>query len=332
MAKKTESKAVSIPGMGAVTLSTSTTSALAKTHPNKAVINTVMSKINTQMSKRYGGSVALQWLADLPEKTVFSTGIAHLDSLLNGGLSHGSLVHLYGKAQSGRTSLALSLAGQADSVLYIDGGRKITLEWARQFGGHGDYIIAQPECLEEAFELARYMINAGTQLVILDSLPILPVSRELEETNYLKNTGMAQTAGFLARKLPVLKPLLYEKQATLVIINDLRANTNAMPFGEQYHTFGGLALPSFADTALVVARKSWMKQTIAGEEAVIGHELVYQVIKSGHSAPQQSGGCPLIFNKGFIPYDQLKDVKKELIEESVSVQEIEDDLKGDSDG
>lgn len=321
-----------IPGLATpVTISAETQRALTKTHPNRAVVSTIMSKINTQMNKRYGGSgPALQWLVDLPEKTVFSTGIDHLDGLLHGGLAHGSLVHIYGKAQAGRTSLALSIAGQADSVLYIDGERKVTLEWARQFGGHGDYIIAQPACLEEAFELTRYMLNAGTQLVILDSLPSLPALRETDETDYSKNTGMAQTAGFLSRKLPVIKTLLYEKQATLVIINGVRANINAMPFGEQFHTFGGLALPAIADTALLVARKSWIKQTVAKEDRVIGHELVYQVIKCSHAAPQQSGGCPLVFGKGFVPYDQLKDAKKELIDDEVSVQEIADDITGGS--
>lgn len=306
------------------------------TKPSTVTHSQIITQLIAQLNKQLGWT-ALARLTDLPKRQHISTGITHLDGLLNGGYPAGCVLEIFGQKQSGKTSLALSIAGQRDSVLYIDGERKITPEWAQKFGAHGDYVIAQPTCLEEALELTKIFLQAGTNLVVIDSLPSLPSRKEVEEKNFDKNTGMAHTAGLLARKLGVLNNLCHEMGGNLLVVNQLRANTNAMPFGEQYHTFGGLMLPSIASVRISVARKSWLKHEKLG---VFGHELVYLVDKSSVSAPRQGGDIPLVFAQGFVPADQLPAVRSQLllsqkagtydkvvVQAEYTVEEIESELE-----
>ena len=293
---------------------------------------TVLDGLLADLNMKYKGQV-VQWLSDTLDKDRFSTGIDHLDMLLGGGIPKGCIVEIFGLKQSGKTSLALTMAGQCESVLYIDGERKITKAWAELFGAHGEYVIAQPSCLEQALELVRHFIHSGTQLIIIDSLPSLPSRKEQEETNYDKNTGMAHTAGILSRKLGVLNNLCHEMQATLVIVNQLRANVNAPPFGEQYHTFGGLMLPSIAAVRISVARKSWLKDARIG---VYGQEVAYLIDKSSVSAPRKGGDAPLLFDHGFVDQhahtnilpvlrDKFTTARKQttvITSDDVSVQEV----------
>src|SRR6266550_3537704 len=85
------------------------------------------------INKAYGAGT-IMWIEDVPVLPKVSTGIMHLDDILQGGMEVGGIVIVYGKEKSGKTALALQIAGKEDNgVVYIDGERKMSLAVARRF-------------------------------------------------------------------------------------------------------------------------------------------------------------------------------------------------------
>jgi recombination protein RecA len=275
------------------------------------------------LQKTYGPK-SLFRLGDQPARERVSTGLPELDYQLNGGLLRGSIVEIFGLKGSGKSSLACQIGGKCDRVLYLDGERSLSPDDLNRFHMTPDNtIIGYPGTLEEALEITLHFARCRADMVILDSLPSFPVAKEVDEKDFTKNTGMAHCAGLLSRKLPVLNNACFQSGTILVIVNQQRANVGAMPFAEQYHTFGGLALPSFAETRIAVARKSWLKHEKLG---VLGQELVYLIDKSNHAKPRQGASLPLVFAKGFVSYQELPDIRKELITTHQEARVVEAEL------
>jgi len=261
------------------------------------------------VNSKYGAGT-LQLLSQMQARRRISTGIDHLDCILGGGLPAGGILEVVGINQSGKTTMALSIAGQAESVLYIDGERKLDFNYAQLFGVCPSYTIAQPYCLEEALELARIFLQAGVKLIVVDSLPSLPPRKEAEGKDFDKVEGMAMTAGILARKLPVLNNLCYKMDANILIVNQYRDNINRpTPWSPPYHTFGGWALRHYALIELVVARTKWEKDEKLGTWS---HRLGYFVNKSWGAPPQRGGDIQLVFGRGWVPHEDVPAVKKSM--------------------
>ncbi len=279
-----------------------------------AAIELVMNDIQG----KHGNVIA--WMKDVAETEYLSSGIAELDEMLMGGLPKGRITEVFGAKSSGKTPMACQLVSQSGVCLFVDAERKMTGDLATKMHLPENTIRLRPNSLEEAFEDIEKYICLGIDSIVVDSLPALPPLKESDNKDGTKIVGISPTAGFMSRRVPVLLRLLDEKNVTFVVVNQQRANINAPAFGEQYHTFGGLALANYASVRLAVNRMAWLKHEKLG---VYGVEIAMMLDKCNTGAKPRSGlSLPLVYDIGFVPNTELADARKILIAEGKTVKPI----------
>ena len=96
---------------------------------------------------------------------------------------------------------------------------------------------------------------------------------------------------------------------------------NAMMFGEKTDTPGGRGPKHYSSVRIQVARKTWIEipnknpnNSAATEK--IGMIMKCKVVKSKICNPMGECEIPLIFSKGFVSFEDLPDIRKELMKKS----------------
>ena len=115
-----------------------------------------------QIEKQYGkGSIMRLGSRDvMVPVSVISTGSLSLDAALGvGGLPRGRVVEIFGPESSGKTTLALHVAAQAQKaggqVAFIDAEHALDPAYARKLGVDVDnLLVSQPDNGEQAIEIA----------------------------------------------------------------------------------------------------------------------------------------------------------------------------------
>jgi recombination protein RecA len=277
----------------------------------------LLDKLIQGFRTQYGPRAAF-WLSELPTRERIATGIEQLDRALGGGMPVGCIIEIFGGAGAGKTSIALSIAGNVNGlVVFIDGERKIEADHAKKFGATENFLILRPDYLEQAFDWTEKFLQIGAKLIVLDSLPSLIPKKALDEKNLEKQAGVALTAGFLSQKLGIFIGLCDRLNASLIVINQNRANFNMVnQYVDPYHQFGGHMLPSVASMRLRITRGADLKPEGKTYDpiGIYGQKLNWKISKSSIGPSQQIGEIPFVYSKGFVPHDELLAVKKELLQ------------------
>ena len=128
---------------------------------------------------------------------VFSTGHVQLDTALGtNGIPGGSIIEIYGKDSSGKTTLCLEMIANAQknklNCLYIDADHALTPEYAIRLGIDKDkLLIMEPKNTEQVGNVITNMIDSGTiDLIVIDSLDSL-ISKS--ENNYSTKSANQET-------------------------------------------------------------------------------------------------------------------------------------------
>lgn len=201
------------------------------------------------------------------------SGAIAVDSLIGGtplidggglvcpGYPRGRLVEVYGAESSGKTTLALAAAVQAQrarqGVLYLDYENAIHHGYARSIGVNFEesYLsLYSPTTLEEGMKMMYLAIRQGIGLVVIDSVAAMLPKAELE-----KNLNDPAAIGFLARAmssvLPKMTQWLKEQPAVVIFINQVRANISKSSYGPgDDNTAGGKAVKFYASLRLKLTR------------------------------------------------------------------------------
>lgn len=255
----------------------------------------------------------------------WSTGIEDLDKIIGGGMPEGRVVEIYGAESSGKTTLAYHLAGMHELVLDIpiegtfDGSR------AKVFGNvPHQFLVYRARYGEDAFNKMIKYAQAGIPLIILDSVPSMQPRDDIEkimkavERNSEDELRIGGIARLMTKYLPVLEEVCEATGTTTIFINQIRDKMNAaMMFGEKTDTPGGHKLKHSASLRIQVARRSYIEITNknpynSAKTEKIGMILKCKVTKSKVCAPLGECEIPLIYERGFISYDDLPEIKKEI--------------------
>lgn len=261
-------------------------------------MNNKIQKAIEKLNKARGSKVA--FTGSYIEKLVpLPTGIEALDEAIGiGGLPVGRITEFHGLPGSAKTSVCLHVIAQAQKAgktcMFIDAEHALDIEHARALGVDLDsLIIIQPYSGEEAFEVIEQMVKEEVvQLVVVDSVPSLNPTPELE-AEFNKPT-MGGQARMITGALRRLVPLFAKKQATLLLINQMRVNI----MGGQYQPYtipGGMALQFYCSLRVKLHKKADIK---AGDK-LVGIQISYQVIKNKCSERRDYGHFNYIFDKGF---------------------------------
>lgn len=201
------------------------------------------------------------------------TGAISIDSLIGGtplldgsglvcpGYPRGRITEIYGAESSGKTTLALAAAVQAqknrEGVLYFDYENAIHHGYARAVGvdfAEDKLTLFAPTTFEEGMKMLYIAIRQGVGLVVIDSVAAMVPKAELE-----KKLDDAAAIGILARSmssvLPKMTQWLKGSPTTVIFINQVRANISKSSHGPtDDNTAGGKAVKFYASLRLKLTR------------------------------------------------------------------------------
>jgi len=226
----------------------------------------------------------------------FSTGSLVLDSVLGGGFPKGRIIEISGAEGSGKTSIALTAAGniqkQGGTVLYLDVEQAFDPVYATKLGVDVEKLgFAQPTYAEDVFGAIRALCASGTtDLIIVDSIPAL---MSASQSSDLEKAQVAPLPRIISKVMPELIALLNKTNTTIIFINQIRDNIGQL-YGPKEVTPGGKALKFFCSQRIKVAKKTLVKE---GDE-VIGTEVRLKCLKNKVAAPYGEGVTVLTFAKG----------------------------------
>ena len=251
---------------------------------------------------------------------IYSTGSLTLDKALGiGGLPKGRVVEIYGPESSGKTTLALSTAAQAQktggTVAFIDAEHALDVSYARKLGIKvSDMLISQPDTGEQALEITETLVRSGAvDVLIVDSVAALTPKSEIEGD--MGDSHMGLQARLMSQALRKLTGSISRSQTLVIFINQIRMKIGVM-FGNPETTTGGNALKFYSSVRLDVRRIASLKK---GEE-VIGNRTLVKVVKNKMAPPFARAEFDLLYNEGISQTGELLDlaVKEGIIEKSGS--------------
>lgn len=248
-----------------------------------------------------------------------STGIEDLDEVIGGGLPRGRIIEVFGPESSGKTSLCYWLASLFKYSAYFPIEGTYDAERAKSIGVQdGQMLVYRCNYGEQVLNTALKLIKAGIPLVIVDSVPACQPKEDIEKLSKdsENETRMGGTARLFSKMLPIFERECEKHGTILILINQVRDKMNAMLFGEKDDTPGGRAIKFYSSIRIKVARRAWIEipnknPKISAANEKIGMIMKCKIVKSKVNNPFGECEIPLMFDGGFVSFDDVKEIRAE---------------------
>lgn len=254
-----------------------------------------------------------------------STGIEDLDNILGGGLPKGRFIEIYGAESSGKTTLLLHLLAQVEQSVYHPVEGTYDEERAKIMGCvPGQLNVVYTEYGEQTLSIMKQLADLGMPLQGVDSLPALRPKEVVEKIDKSVRTmkpeepRIGAVARLLNNWIPSLTLSMEQSGATIIFINQTRANMNAMPFVAQDTTPGGQAI-KFAYSVrlkLGAVRNGDIKipnpDPNSTADLVVGKVIKVKVVKNKVGNPKGECQLALFFDRGFVSFDDIEPIREEM--------------------
>src|SRR4051812_1283031 len=214
-----------------------------------------------------------------------STGSLSLDIALGGrGLPRGRVIEVFGPESSGKTTLALHVAAQAQKgggiAAMIDAEHAFDPSWAKKLGIDLEMLlVSQPSSGEEAMQICEMLIKSNAvDVIIIDSVAALVPKKELD--GEIGDSHVGLQARLMSQALRKLTAAIAKSRTVVVFINQIREKIGVM-FGSPETTPGGRALKFYASCRVDVRRIGQLKEG----EVVVGQRVRAKVVKNKVAPP-----------------------------------------------
>jgi recombination protein RecA len=266
-----------------------------------------------QIEKQIGRGSIMRMGQDRPRVNVgaISTGAINLDAAIGvGGIPRGRITEIYGPESSGKTTLALHIAANAQTTggvaAFIDAEHALDVEYARKLGVDiENLLVSQPDTGEEALEIAEILVRSGAvDLIVVDSVAALVPKAEIEGD--MGDSHMGLQARLMSQALRKLAGSINRSRTSVVFINQLREKIGVM-FGNPETTTGGRALKFYSSVRLDVRRIGPVKE----RDEITGSKVRVKVVKNKVAPPFRQAEFDIMFSEGISHTSLLVDIGAE---------------------
>jgi recombination protein RecA len=247
-----------------------------------------------------------------------SSGSLGLDIALGiGGLPKGRIVEIYGPESSGKTTLALHVVAEAQKkggiCAFVDAEHALDTGYAKKLGVKvEDLLISQPDCGEQALEIADTLVRSGAvDVLVIDSVAALTPRAELDGEMGDMQPGMQ--ARLMSKALRKLTGSISKSGTMVIFINQIRMKIGVM-FGNPETTTGGNALKFYASVRLDIRRIGQIKD----RDEVVGSQTRVKVVKNKVAPPFKQVEFDIMYGEGVSKTGELLDlgVKAGIVEKA----------------
>ncbi|KQC10355.1 MAG: DNA recombination/repair protein RecA [Candidatus Cloacimonas sp. SDB] len=287
----------------------------------KSALKTAIS----QLDKQFGIGTVMR-LGEKPkiDVNIISTGAINLDAALGiGGIPRGRITEVYGAEASGKTTIALHIAAEAQKaegvVAFIDAEHALDPIYAAKIGVDTEnLLLSQPDGGEQALEIVETLVRSNAiDLIIIDSVAALVPKAEIEGSMGDSHVGLQ--ARLMSQALRKLTAIINKSNTAVVFINQTRMKIGVPAYVNPETTTGGVALKFYSSVRLEVRRIGSIKK-IGSDAEIVGNKTRVKIVKNKFAPPFKNVEFPILFGFGISNLDILIDiaVQNDIIKKSGS--------------